>query len=216
MRTNLNYMDLDTLEGQLARGEHLDDLLRVDGGKYPHWDVLQSYMLSDNLALRERWAACLFRLIELKAPVDLAGPGMCAGAALVHKRWGPQVELTRELASRYLAAGYIDVNRPLLGTLPAPADEAGFCSGKLPLAAAIGYDNADAVRFFCENGVSWDIGAVCEGSRAWEALEYAHTRGAGQSVAVLVELAMRERLDAPPAAVAAGAVARARARRAGL
>jgi hypothetical protein len=215
---NLNYMNLDILEGQLARGEHLDDLLRVDGGKYPHWDILQSYMLSDDVVLRERWAACLFKLIDLKAPIDLEPWGwshMCVASALVHKRWDPQVELTRELARKYIEVGYLDMARPLVGGLPAPEDQDGFCSGKLPLAAAIGYDNPDAVRFFCENGASWNIGPVCEGGLAREALEYAQARGADSSAAVLVELAMRERLDAAPAA-AAGAVARARARRAGL
>lgn len=223
MRTNLNYMDLDTLEGQLARGEHLDDLLRVDGGKYPHWDVLQSYMLSGDVALRERWAVCLFKLIDLKAPIDLEPWGwshMCVASALAHWGWAPQVQLTRELARKYIDAGYLDMARPLIGGLPTPEDhdEAGHCSGQMPLAAAIGYDNADAVRFFCESGASWNIGPVCEGGRAREALEYAHARGAGKSAAVFVELTMRARLDAAPAAAAMGAVARARARarRAGL
>lgn len=215
MRAKLDYVNLDNLEGQLVRGEHLEDLWRVDGSKYPHWDVLLSYMLSEDHALRERWAACLVKLIALKAPVDLR-PGMCVGAALTSKRWDPQVELTRELASRYLEAGYISVGRPLVGSLPAPADEAGFCCGKMPLAAAIGFNNEHAVRFFCENGASWNLGAACAGGPFWGALEYAQARGAGESASVLVELAMRERLDASPAAASDGAAAPVRTRRVGL
>jgi len=214
MSTQLNYINLDILEGQLARGEHLDDLYRLDGRKFPHWDVLLSYKMCPDPDLQQRWAACLFKLIELKAPVD-ARPGLCIGSILTSERWGPQVELTRKLAGRYLEADYFDVNQPLAGELPTPDGEARSGNGKMPLAAAIGFNNPDAVRFLCENGADWDLGATCKGGQSWKALAYAQARGAGEAAAVLMEFAMLERMDAVPAP-AMYATAPARIRRAGL
>ncbi|MFZ5529052.1 MAG: hypothetical protein ACOZE7_20575 [Pseudomonadota bacterium] len=185
---DLNFEDLDVLERQLQAGEHLDDLQVLVDYRYPHYEILHRYQLAYDPVAKQRWAACLFKLIELKAPTDYSN--FSAALMLLCMDW-EQPELTRSLAQRYLETGYIAADRPLPGVLSDPEEYLRYTTGMLPLAAAINYRNLHGVQFLLDNGASLDVGPVVEGGPRLQALECARECGATDIEALLLRLTDR-------------------------
>jgi hypothetical protein len=190
----LNLFDAADLLEQLANDTPaLRAALNHVHNKRPHWDVLQSYFLTDDVARREGWAKCLRRLIELKAPVDHTDQYTNQSLVMVMSfgNWHPTIELTAELLRGYLAAGLYDPAARIPGAVRRLSSER-LDDGLMPLASAILWDNDGAVRVLCERNVSWHLGQVVSGGPPSEAFDFAAECRSHKCLAVLAEFVMRK------------------------
>lgn len=206
--SRLNTFDTEELL-EMLHGPDAAMLVKTLGGsrypRYPHFDVLQSFLFSKAPESRSEWATCLRRLIELRAPID--NHDQSAGAVFCQHDWCADgaLEQIAEMAQLYLDAGYIQVDTPLPGVPLVAKFAAAGTSGKLPLAAAIAMNNAEAVRLLCGAGASMDVGPVYGGGPRRGAIDFAQECGAARAMAVLVECAMERHLASHAAAAAAAA-----------
>jgi hypothetical protein len=210
----INLFSSDDLLEQLAHDTpELRAALGHVAAKRPHWDVLQSYFLTDDVEKRERWAQCLWRLIELKAPVDHTSQdtNQTLVMAMSFGSWHPTKELTAELLRGYLAAGLYDPTTRIPGKLRRTSNERED-DGLLPLASAILWDNDGAVRVLCEQNVSWQLGQVVRYGPQMDAFEFAAECRSPKCLAVLAEFVMRKALDARPMQEAVAAAPHSRRR----
>lgn len=151
-------------------------------------------------ALAQQWADACRRLAELQAPVTTTfGDGVAM--SLLGPAWPSDPEvigILRDLASHYMRVGMLDLNAPAPGNALSKAatiNEDGFSwAGLKPLAIAITGKNPAAVRWLCDQGVSFDVGTVLVDMPPFDAMALAEHFEAAEVLSVLREVVMQRRL----------------------
>jgi len=167
---------------------------------YPlHMEVLLQYFMAGH-DRRFELSASLEHLVSLGIP-PMNAEGSTAGYIFSGQSWEPALELTQSLAAQYTAAGIIEVNKALPGSLSErhlrdlDPIEQQMSSGHTPLVGTIICHNPVAARWFLENGASVNVGATHAGGPDDDALSIAHALGASEVAAVISEHVMTQTLQ---------------------